>query len=527
MGLELIEVDTRFYNPIDNSGDLSQNPSDFTTNLTGSVMEQERLLNQIQIRWFSTASPADTFEFIAVGGGTGSGNIVNRTTGNFFADGFRIGDRALYFNNLDINVAQPAQADYLIEIEGISEDGQSMQFEFVSAVTIPNVISGTVDNAFIVADPTQAESYLTALRYSFGIIGNEEATNYGSKTTGNEQIYSGVNIGAGGVRSTTFVDMLPSGQYRDWVTGTARVRFVQNNVFFQVFEIEHIYVINPYYIDGQLSNLQNKIVPTDLSGNNSYKYAYRADFRKVISDPNAGKVFVKDNKQGSVGWFQENFNGLPSKYQVNSITYVDQSSGQPIEGIATAGTTRATIVVEKTVGGDFNPTDIYGICVSYLPTADEYTNKTTDLLENFLYDNAYSIIGNTLNFTGIIKRLSSSAVTNTLTIEVDFSYDTSQQLRINTESFYVLAVHVGDVTSPAGNSDRVMLISDVTNYQAPALIPGLAGVDSFKFLVHGEELGVDLGNDDIKTWDEDGILATFDFWLDRSKESVITALSVD
>ncbi|GAH06882.1 unnamed protein product, partial [marine sediment metagenome] len=124
------------------------------------------------------------------------------------------------------------------------------------------------------------------------------------------------------------------GQYEDWRTGTVKARFSQQvNDYIQKFEIEHEFTILPYYLDGELSNLQNNVIPPLLNGLNSLKYVFNPEFRTVLSNPNTAKSYDFDINLGSTAWFNENFNGFNSEYKVNSITYTEFGTANSADGL--------------------------------------------------------------------------------------------------------------------------------------------------------------------------------------------------
>ena len=504
MPINITIVESKFYNQYKNSTDYFSNLLDFTDNLAASVMENIKVVQTIDVNWTHKASQGN--KIIVSGGGT----VFRRENGSYFDDSFRKGD--------------------LVQV---SSSGQFLIDDLTDDVMTFAVNTGQPDDAYEVLTLTGVTA-LKALVYNFGLIDNNESFNISSKVSGNDQGYYAAGIGEGATRSTAFVDMQRLGSPRDWQTGNiARVRFVEDTAkFAQRFEIEHEFMVVPYYLDGQINNLKDNVIPDLLNGENSLKYVYEPKFRTVISNPNAEKAVQKEDNLGSVAWFNENFNGFQNNYKINSVSYQDANTGVSADGILITSKTTVTIEIEKT-NGNFG-SDKYGVYVSYLPEQEEYTNTViTDLKENFIYDNAivdtlFPVGVNGQTFITQFNATNSSTNINTLTFDVEYSM--AQKMRLsekNAESpaNYLIGVQVGERISSSGNSDRVMLLAEVNNYDESADIEGLLDFPKFDILTHEKPLSSSNGTSDVIAWDEDGVLVDYRFKLNLNKDAVLNSLS--
>jgi hypothetical protein len=348
---------------------------------------------------------------------------------------------------------------------------------------------------------SDASNSLTSLIYGFGIIGKGETYNNRSKVSGNEQKYYFTSLAVGGGAQTG----IAKGTFNDWVSGSATCERLANaDAYTQVFEISHIVRVLPYYTDGQITNLQDNILPdlflTEL------KYAFDVDFRTVLSNPNKSIKAIYDNVLGSVGWFNQNFNGFDNQYLIESIAYEDSALATSTDGLQISSKTKATITVAR-AGGVISVGQRAGVFVSYLPSQNEYQNTATTLAENFILDSLYHNEGTAAKVgTGVIKSLTSSIVSDKLVIVAEFEYTTAQQLRLTTASNYLLVVQIADSALSSGNSNRVNLIADVNSYQKGAFIEGLFDIISLHYLVNGNDLDNDEGFLSIEEiWNEDSI----------------------
>src|SRR5690606_13633454 len=115
--------------------------------------------------------------------------------------------------------------------------------------------------------------------------------------------------GAGSPRSTAFVDCESMGTPKSWVSGNGvKVRYVSGTSS-QVFEIEHTYIL-PFYTIQDSIDFFDGLAPDYLAGSNSLKYCFEADFRTSLYDPNTSRKTKISNELGSVGFFNETFNGF-------------------------------------------------------------------------------------------------------------------------------------------------------------------------------------------------------------------------
>ena len=406
MGLSVNIISQKYFNQFKNGVNFTDNVGDYTNNLTGSVFETVKVTYLVDIDWYGSVTSSDVWNADT------SAQFITRSSGNWFNDGFSVGDTANWF--------QGAAHTAVIEITSISQDGTILFY---------NIISGFIN------DSNYAHLHgitpLTAINYHFGLIGNTENYSISSKVSQNDQGYYGSSIGydtGGGVRSTAFVNLTELGQYKDWITGSMRVRYVNNpTIDIQRFEVEHIFTIVPFYLDGQLNNLKNNITPNILSGSNSLKYVFSPGFRTVLSNQNTEKTDKIQNNLGSISWFNENFNGFQNNYNVVSIDYIDANTLAGADGILATSKTKVTIEVER-ISGNFVGAERFGAYVSYLPKQSEYTDLTTDLKDNFLFDSVFNNSGlAATNGNDFITNCTSNIVGGNLIIEFDVEYSLQQQ----------------------------------------------------------------------------------------------------
>ena len=491
----------KYFNQFTNNEDFLANTSDFTENLAGSAIEAIKVVTQIEISWQAVASQSNPWTFLK---NTGTDWTITRANGSFFDDGFWV-SAYCFLDTVNGGVGN-------ITIDTISNDGRILN---VTADAPTGVADGTFDIFRLYPIASDASNLLTSLIYGFGIIGENETYNKLSKVSGNKQEYYFTPISASDVAGKA------KGTYNDWVSGSSTCKsIVASDVYTQAFEIAHIFRVEPHYLDGDLDNLQDNVLP-DLFNTNSLKYAFDVEFRIALSNPNKSIKATYESIKGSVGWYNQNFNGFDNDYQIESIVYEDSATTDSTDGLQISSKTKATITVSK-LSGVLAVGQRAGVFVSYLPTQSEYQNTVTTLQENYLLDSLYHTEGDSAEVgTGVIKSLDSSIVSGNLVIVAEFEYTTAQQLRLTTESNYLLAVQMADSALSAGNSDRVNLIADVQSYQKGAFIEGLFNITDFGYLVNGQDLSDESALIISEIWNEDSIAVKGAFDLDLANEAFL------
>jgi hypothetical protein len=479
-------------------------------NLARNVGLKTKFVSTIEIEWFANADLVDIWNV--------SATKIVRNVGNFSNDGFYIGQVFDYITDWTSDNTTPIE--FNATITSISLDGSTMTFSVNSGAPT----TGVMENVGIRALAGNQANYLTGLFYKFGLIENSEPFTFQSKITDSDNVYYADNVGSGVIRSTDFVVMDWQGTNKGGQTGSAQVRFASNTTYSQTFEVEHIFIIAPYYLDGQLSDIQNNIYPDYLEGDASLKHAYQLDFRLSLSNPNTSIAQIVDNVLGSVGWFNESLNGLNSDYEILSISYQDANSLEPVNSLQYNSKTRATISINK-LSGSFIGGEKVGLFVSYLPSQVEYQNTISNFADNFLYDVVYYEEGNPPTVgNGIIKVISSNVSGGNLVIVADFEYTALQQAVLSADSSYLIGVEAANSVLTNLSTDSVVLLADLANYSEVSILSSLISFPKFNILGHDQQLGVDTGSNTVLVWNEDGMLLDFEFDINLNKGALLNSL---
>jgi len=521
MGVEILITSREFRDQLKNGDDFLSNPSEFTTNLVGSVGDKIQVKRIIEIQWFSNATAGDPWTIETITPSTTFAII--RSAGNFITDGWAIGDEfdfiAAWINDRTSPIEQVGT------ITSISPDGKKIVF---------TRISGSFKQPIYQDAGIRGKTPLTALLYRWGLIENDENFNTESKVSGNDQAFYGSEIGfdtGGGVRDTNPVNMIFQGQYNDAIDSDdlCTAAYIQDlGIYTQQFEIIQVFTINPYYVVGQLQNLQNNILPPLFANNANVKQAIETEFRTVLSNPNTAKIQRSENNRGSTAWFNENFNGFDNDYNVLSVDYFETATpANTSTGLIVGIKTTVEVTVEKIVGS-FSAADRFGLKVFYLPLdPDEYTDTLTFQNDNFIFNTAYNDEGAGATSSGIITSLTAALSGGDLVITAEILYSGPQQVRLTDASFFAICPVVADPALSIGNSNKVTLLADVKNFVKSGDIAGLVTVSKLNFYAHNEPIGVGAGSTDLDPhWPEDGFAIDGEFSVALDKDAVVNTLEI-
>lgn len=488
MGQTVIVTSRKFFSQLGNGSTFASNLSDFTTNLVGSAGEKVKIIQTVQVDWWSGATNGDQFYFIAAG-------QVQRLTGNFIDDGFAVGD------TFDYNDAIVGAYTTLFSgtITALSADGLNMYYTVSSGT---DQTGNTDVNRYF-----RGTTVLKSLLYNFGLIENLEPTNYISKVTNQEQGYTFKDLTV----STTGLNL---NGYKGYETGSITCSTGVVSGYYQTFTITHILTI-PFYNPTFEDNYLDGTIPTDYDGSNSLKYVSRCEFRAVFSNPNGSKIGVDDKNFGSVAFFNENFNGLQSLYTLDSIEYTD-ADAVVIAGIQKSGVTHVRAVVSGTISA----THKFGIYVAKV-TDTTVTNLASTFAENFLFDNVVGTVDDAVADSTIITNYTCIKFgTLYVTYEFNVEYTNDQQLLLEDGDTFIVGLQIGQGTLDNATSDKTTFMtgSMFGDYIVNSDEAGLLTWRDNRYYNHLQlypDTSEDLVNSqhDFKGWIEDGLLNNFNFDL--------------
>lgn len=519
MAVEFNVLTIDYYNQFNNGENLDQNLTDSTKNLVGNVTDKIRVRQNISVSWTSEATSSVVFFRIL-------NNQIEFIGGDFVNDGFTLGDIISVYDSTGL-------AFVFEDREVLTINGNLITFD--GAAVAPG---GIFEKATM-----YGKTPLTVLRFKFGLIENNEITNYISKIDGTaENSLFSRNVGfdtGGGVRSLVPVSLDPISGVNSWKEdfGSATVAYIstksQIEKYAQLFEINHYFTILPFYLDGYLTNLQNLSIagigtrPSLFAGTNTLKYVYSAGFNADFNNPVGQKIGVVDNQLGSVGWFIENFNGNQTAYNIRSLVYTNQDTLQVVDRLNSQQKTKVVFEIKNSFENPFTANSQVQVGISILPDPSEYQQNSQTIEQNFIIDNAFTTAGLAPVASSIIDNFTVTFTdVATLTCEFDVDYLTSIEPLLENKN-YVIWASTCDEFKSAPTSDRVCLKVDTKLYDYNPDIKDLIFIDEINHFPHNiNDTVLTDGYDDYKGWIEDGFEIVAPFQLNNDLNAGLSTLSV-
>jgi hypothetical protein len=503
-------VDTEYFNQFNNGEFLDQSLTDSTRNLVGNITDKIRARLTVAVSWTAESDAVNRFII--------NGNTLTQNGGNFINLGFTFGDVISVYDN--------AGAAFVFENRTI-----------VSLTPTQITFDGAVVPSLTYVDAKlYGKTPLEALRFRFGLIENSEPTNFVSKIDGtaeNAFSVSGVGIDTGGgVRSLVPVTLSTSTGVNSWkedfdlVTAAFISTGTQAENYEQIFEINHYFSILPFYLDGELSNIQNLIQPPLFASTNCLKYVFNADFNITLSNPNGTKSVLMDTVDGSVGWYNEGLNGGPNDYSFSDLVYTNQDTLAVVGEINAQQKTK----VEFTLNNQSNTftaiTDVV-VGIAILPEGLNYQQNANTIDENFILDRVFTRVD--LPFVdGSIITNYTAVFNNSSEVSISFDVDYLAAIEPTLENKnYVIFASSGDVLLGAGKTDRVTLKIDSQRYFYDSNISELMYIDGMSHFPHNvDDTNIAGAFDNYAGWIEDGFEIKVPFDLNNDLTAKMQSLKV-
>lgn len=479
MQLEITE--RKYYTSFRNGKNFDENLNDFVTNLVGIVGDEVKAVLTIEISWKSVSSFTNPWQ-VTTRTGLNKYKVEQLGSGNFIDDGWAVGNTFDYFSNVD--TPSPILEGTGV-IDFISDDGQYV------FVTCAELTANRFDDISFRALASSVPNQLHTLIYTPVLLENSSTFSPLSLLNNTESGYYTTEARNGNVL------MKPLGLNKSNITGEARINHISDVFYVQTYQIEEIFIINPFYQIGD----DFITTPTFLTGTNSLKHTFKVDFRDSMSQPNSNKTAIFDNNKGAVGYYNETlFKGIPSYELINT-------SGE----ITAQGTNN----LQFTINGNFDANTKYKILVAKL---DDYNNNNL-FKDNFYYHYETALLNQNLTFPSPltpIKSLSSQIINTNLVI--DANIDVNLEAGVNV----IIIVQVGDVSIDNGNSDRISFIAYNDEVQ------NVIGNNDLVIFGNINFTDYSLTDEVIPSYhNEDGFTVNFNFQLDRNKQTILNTLTCD
>lgn len=510
MAVNIQKVSEKVNDQLLNGDDFNTDAdTNYAPNLIGISGERVRVRQLIDVTtvFYASASNKVTM-FSSVSRNSLS---LELTTGNWFTEGFSVGDTVMVYYIVNDQVTQNASI-----ITSLSE-----------TLLIGTWLAGN-EFAFVKMERLQVSNLTIPnfLEYRAGLVDNTETADFISKVTGEDQRWYADEIYT---NTGNFVTMKPAGLVESFVDGVLKVKhissdYIVNGLYTSRYEVHHEFIL-PYFRDGDFQTLANRQAIDLYEGDKTLKYVNGLSFTSTKSNPTGAKKKTIDYTLGSTGAFGETFNGFQSNYEIVDIAYVEAGTLVPFQALKSVGRTKVTIHARKKVGV-FETGERVGLYISYLPTSDEYTGTKTGFVENFMYQNCFCAIGGAQVTNGYIYAMQAVKDASNITVTFDVELSTAQQLRLYDKDSpnYLIGLQMCTGATALVSSDKVIELADVNTFSNELILEGLAQSDGIEIWEH-DKTYADVGFSSFAGWIEDGILTRFKFSLDLSKQAKILSLS--
>lgn len=506
-----------------NGTSFSSSTSDFATHLKGSVGEKMKYVATVNAALISVADQGNQFEAI-------NGDILRRRQGSWIDEGFAVGQSVSFIRDYTgLQSNNPASVEWSGTIAAISDTEIEL-----SSITGTFAIGYKTDHAIV------CTTAFPALIFNSAIVGNDDGVNFASPYSGDIQgfYYSTINTS---IPTTHTMNVIggTSGS-KTWYSGGATVKFVSSSNPFGLavnyvheYEITHEFVISPLFIEEYLNAYENGIQPDIFLSDGSVKHIVGFEFRATMSNTNTSVKFYDDIMKGSVGWYDENYNGFQSGYSVSNVTYEDTDTAESVSGLQLSRKT--TIKGRVNSSALFTNASKLGIYFHWCAPASVYSSKLNSLEEAFLWDNLIGTMssGAFENTSGSdrIKRFKLTYVDSSrVDFEADIEFNVNQETLINPDLLeevadkYFIGIQAGN-TNSVDTSDKVIATADFNQFVINNDVEGLVDILNPQFLDHGMDIDSN-GFTDYKGWKQDGILFKFTLVLNKFLNANIDSLKV-
>lgn len=424
---------------------------------------------------------------------------------------FRVGDTVKWFNKANNGTSS------LTVLEKLS-DGQ---------IRFNGVFSGIAADAkhdqivFSVSTP------ITALKYKWNFIENDDAPVFKSKVDGTEQELIVKSISAGTV---TPVDMTFLGA-KSYQTGSATAQGItidNADIYTSNFKIIHNTIVTPFMLSDQWLDL--------LAGKNA-PYFLNEKCLKAIFDIRASVDYNNPNwiqqetvfeTKGETGGYKENFNTGLTNYYISSVVFKDSNTNIVPGVLLSNEETSVEITLKNTIDAPFSNTNTkFELQFIKAPNdPDEYQNNNRTLDQNFIDDRALQTLGagaiNGTNY-GVSDRQVFKSVTGTyvsasevlIKCQIAMLTDVLAVMAESEEARYIITLAVQKHSLVTKLADLVRLPVHISPFFISESDDGLVEIDNTYYRHYDSGIigeGVKLN---MVTGQEDEVVCKSTFFVDK------------
>lgn len=416
--------------------------------LHGNVGDRVKVVAEFESVLRTTSDDVDYFEYIVVSAGV-SGKVT-RQVGSFLDDGFFPGQQVEL-----LEIGGTAQRQ-IVKLTFVADD--YLAFDLLSGTMTSGIYDGNTNGTMQATCTTD----LSGVVYRYGVIENNESTNYFSKYNGRSQEFKGYGIAPG-------VATNMNANQGAHVNGSALWQYLGNNNGVHTTRVTHIFVIPPMYLDEYANNLEDDTVPSLFLTQNTVKYVLQAELRFDNNNPNNLLLEEFDQYKGSVGWYNEQLDSNTPAFSITDLTYEEANTGKALDSIKPDV---RCIAVAQVTGAFISTTNVVSKILTARP-AINYTRSNDNFADTFLYDSLGVTGSNIQAGTGIIKSV--RTIINSPTqaeVRITIEYSTSQLASLGGDPF-ILALSFADQAKALNVSNKCTMLLDFQDYEIATDIPDL------------------------------------------------------
>ena len=521
-------VNQQFFYQSRNGDNFDLNTSETTLHLKGNVGERVKAVYNVQLNWYTQYEANSIWHYFDDEDYNPTlnefGSLVINANGFETDGGFVVGD---YFRYTGGDFKAVGVITSVSDTEIYAKLTEAPTLEFTSN---PNLWRKPSVETFVTGTTTKR-----ALKYKFGIIENNESFNTLSKLTNTDQTFYVDDIQHPANPDDPWTPVYTSGfshgNNKAWETGTIKAAFIgysfdkdrtiSRGESTLEYAIEHEFIILPYYRNGEEDSLTGSDQPPlDLyNGDKSLKYVFEAEFRTEVNNPNTSVKVEYDTQDGSVGYFNESYNGFPNRYSVRSVSY--EVGGETVEKLDASNITNVTLVVDS-LDGVFNSNTVFVIGHSLLLDQTEYQRSEKKFKDLWVNNSVRNVFNAAAKNDGVLKNVVNTSSTST-SAEFNFDVDPTSE-NIEDLQEYILTFSTEETNKSIDLSGKVNLLVDYNTYSKSSDIDGLWNVEKFEQYPHAEdfEKGVTTGFANAKGFNETGYFT--DITVKKDNEATLEDL---
>lgn len=367
---------------------------------------------------------------------------------------------------------------------------------------------------------------ITAVKYKYNFIENDEQTNFYSKVDGTEQMLVAETVDA----SVLTPSAMAFAGVKPYQIGSATIQgagITSSPVYFSTFKIIHNTFITPFLLTQQQSNIESLTAPEYYFNEKCLKAVFDVQAAYEYTDPNYLQTVEESSVIGNTGWFNENFNTGVTNYSVSNVVYKDPLLNTISAIELNSNITAFECLINNTTSLPFsNLNTKFTLNFCRIPANEsEYQGNTKTLLQNFIFDRKFQTVGSAAsngdNFGTSYQVLTNVRGTfiNASQIKIEFDANMVSNvistIQADDEHRYIIWLAIQNHTLTTDEADKVSLLLDSQLFYENTTDATMVDITN-SFLRHPFTNVDTESNTTIDMFPEDEVVGYSRFYLDRT-----------